>query len=71
MGMTSAFLYLIVKLHSLCKVSVGFSLKCSTGYRFGPNFTTKDATNNIIILQRSVKAEETKHAAQYLIKRLE
>lgn len=48
-------LYLIVKLHSICKVSVGFSLKRSAGDRLGPDFTTKDAAHDIIVLQRSVK----------------
>lgn len=49
---------LIVKLHSFCKVCVGFSLECSTSDGLGPNFTTKDPTHDIIIFQRSVKPGE-------------
>lgn len=57
--------YLIVKLHSFCIVSVGLSLKPSKGDRLGPNFTTKDASHDIIILQRSVKSgEQRKQRAQ-------
>jgi len=55
---TGEKLYLIVKLHSFCKVSVGFSLKRSAGDRLGPDFTPKDAAHDIIILQRPVKPGE-------------
>lgn len=46
--------YLVVELHSLCIVGIGFSLKRITGDGLGTNLATKDAANNIIILQRSV-----------------
>lgn len=46
--------YLVVELHSLCIVGVGFGLKRIAGNGLGTNLATKDATNNIIILQRSV-----------------
>lgn len=47
--------YLIVEFDSFCIVCIGFSSKCCTGNRLGSNLATKNTTNNIIILQRSVQ----------------
>ena len=51
--------YLVVDLHSHCKVVVGFSIECRAGYRLGPDLTTKDSADHVVVLQRSVQPLDT------------
>lgn len=50
--------YLIVELHRLCIVTVGFGLEGSAGDGLGPDLPPEDAADDVVILERSVKPGE-------------
>lgn len=49
---------LIVELHSLRVVGVGFGLKGSAGDGLGPDLAPEDAADGVVVLQRSVQPGE-------------
>lgn len=52
--------YLVVKRHGFGEVRVSFGLKRSAGDRLRSNFTAKDSSHHVVILQRSVKPARKK-----------